>query len=66
MAEFKLKIPDMMCQHCEKRIRTAVGGAGGSVKALDLSSKEAVVDFPGAADALLSVLDTAGYDAEII
>ena len=66
MAEFKLRIPDMMCQHCEKRIRGAVDGAGGQVKALDLSSKEVVVDFPGAADALLSVIDAAGYDAEII
>lgn len=66
MAEFKLKIPDMMCQHCEKRIRGAVESAGGKVKALDLSSKEVVLDFPGAADALLSVIDTAGYDAEII
>ncbi len=65
MAEFKLKIPDMMCQHCEKRIRNAVDSAGGKVKALDLSSKEVVVDFPGGAEALLSAIDAAGYDAEV-
>lgn len=39
MAEFKLKVPDMSCEHCEKRIREAVSNAGGRVKSLDLKSK---------------------------
>ncbi|WP_281680110.1 heavy-metal-associated domain-containing protein [Synergistes jonesii] len=66
MAEFKLKIPEMMCEHCEKRIRGAVAEAGGSVKSLDLSTKEVVAEFPGDAEKLLAVIDGAGYDAKVM
>ncbi|MDO4988431.1 MAG: heavy-metal-associated domain-containing protein [Synergistes sp.] len=66
MAIFKVKIPDMMCEHCEKRIRTAVTEAGGDTKSLDLSSKEVVIEINATADKLLALLDDAGYDAQII
>lgn len=66
MAEFKLKVPDMSCEHCEKRIREAVPNAGGRVKSLDLKSKEVVVDIEAEADKLLSIIDEAGYDTGLI
>ena len=66
MAEFKLKVPDMSCEHCEKRIREAESNAGGRVKSLDLKSKEVVVDIEAEADKLLSIIDEAGYDAGLI
>lgn len=66
MAEFKLKVPDMSCEHCEKRIREAVSNAGDRVKSLDLKSKEVVVDIEAEADKLLSIIDEAGYDAGLI
>ncbi len=66
MAEFKLKVPDMSCEHCEKRIREAVSNAGGRGKSLDLKSKEVVVDIEAEADKLLSIIDEAGHDAGLI
>jgi cation transport ATPase len=30
MSKFTLLIPDMMCAHCEKRIREAVASLGGT------------------------------------
>lgn len=66
MAEYKLKVPDMMCEHCEKRIRTAFDEAGGKVKKLDLKTKELWVDIEADADRVLEILDQAGYDAGLI
>ena len=66
MAEFKLKIPDMSCEHCEKRIREAVSKAGGRVKSLDLKNKEVVVDIEAEADKLLYVIGEAGHNAGLI
>lgn len=66
MAEFKLKIPDMSCERCEKRIREAVSKAGGKVKSLDLNSKEVVVDIEAEADKLLYIIGEAGHDAGLI
>lgn len=65
MAEFKLNIPDMTCEHCEKRIREAVGNAGGVVKSLDLNTKKAVIDIEADAGKVLEILDEAGYDAAV-
>ncbi|MDO5562490.1 MAG: heavy metal-associated domain-containing protein [Synergistaceae bacterium] len=66
MAELKLKIPDMMCEHCEKRIRAAVEQAGCKVKSLDLETKIVVIETATQALELVSAIDDAGYDAEII
>ena len=66
MAEFKVKIPDMMCAHCEKRIREAIINAGGSVKSLNLTIKEVVMEIECDSNKVLAILDDAGYDAEIL
>ncbi|MCD7953384.1 MAG: heavy-metal-associated domain-containing protein [Synergistaceae bacterium] len=66
MAEFKPKIPDMSCGHCEKNIREAVSKAGGIVKSLDLKSKEVVVEIEAEADKLLYIIVEAGHDAGLI
>lgn len=66
MAVYRLKIPDMTCAHCEKRIREAVEKEGGIVKELDLKSKEALIDIEAEADKLLLLIDQAGYDAGLI
>lgn len=66
MAEYKLKIANMSCAHCEKRIREAVEAAGGAVKSLDLKTKEALIDIEADADKLLNIIDEAGYDAGLM
>ena len=66
MAEITLRIPDMTCAHCEKRIRDAVEDAGGSVVSLDLGRKTVVIKTATPPQGLLSAIDGAGYDAEII
>ena len=40
MREITLKIPEMVCEHCKKRISDAAENAGASVKELDLTSKK--------------------------
>ena len=66
MQTYTLKIPEMMCSHCEKRIRTALENTGGSVLSIDMKEKIAVFEVPFDATKLISIIDEVGYDAEII
>lgn len=66
MKEFKLLIPDMMCGHCEKRIREAVSSLGGTVISLDLETKKVIVEADVPGEELLKAIDDAGYTGEII
>lgn len=66
MSELKLKIPDMSCSHCEKRIRDAVANAESSVKSLDLESKLVIIETELEKSKILEIIDEAGYDAEIL
>ena len=66
MKEFKLLVPDMMCGHCEKRIREAVSSLGGNVMSLDLETKKVIVEANVSEEDLLKAIDNAGYTGEII
>jgi len=65
MAEYKFLIKDMMCEHCEKRIRATVEAGKGTVKSLDLGTKEVVIETPQTAGELIAAIDDAGYTAEL-
>ena len=65
MKKFTLLIPEMMCGHCEKRIREAVSSLGGNVISLDLETKIVVAEADVSSEELLKKIDEAGYDAEI-
>lgn len=66
MTTYHLRIPDMSCAHCENRIRAAVQEADGTVDSLDLETKNVVVTTDLSEDQLLTVIDDAGYDAEVL
>lgn len=66
MKEFKLLIPEMMCGHCEKRIREAVSSVGGNVKSLDLDTKIVVAEADVQEEKLIKAVDDAGYEAKLI
>lgn len=65
MKKITLLVPEMMCGHCEKRIREAVSSLGGNVIELDLETKIVVVEADVSSEELLKKIDEAGYDAEI-
>lgn len=65
MKKLTLLVPEMMCGHCEKRIREAVSSIGGNVISLDLETKIVVVETEVSPEELLEKIDEAGYDAEI-
>jgi len=65
MSKFTLLIPDMMCAHCEKRIREAVASLGGNVTSLDLETKVVLVEADVSGEELIKAIDAAGYDAQI-
>ena len=44
MAKITLSIPDMMCAHCEKRIRGAIEKIGGKLLSLDPENKIIVLE----------------------
>ena len=66
MKKFKLLIPEMMCGHCEKRIREAVSSVGGNVKSLDLDTKIVVAQADVQEEKLIKAIDDAGYEAKLI
>ena len=65
MKKFTLLRPDMMCGHCEKRIREAVASLGGNVTSLDLETKIVVAEADVSEEELINAIDDAGYDAQI-
>ncbi len=66
MAKITLSIPDMMCAHCEKRIRGAIEKIGGKLLSLDPENKIIVLDVNVAEAELLKVINEVGYNADII
>jgi copper chaperone len=66
MKEYKLLIPDMSCQHCVKRIKGAVEDAGGNVEDVNLDTKTVFVKTALDEEALLALIDDAGYGASIV
>lgn len=65
MKKFTLLVPEMMCAHCEKRIREAVSSIGGNVISLDLETKIVVAETDASQEELLKVIGDAGYEAQI-
>ncbi|MDY3868959.1 MAG: heavy-metal-associated domain-containing protein [Pyramidobacter sp.] len=56
-------VSDMNCGHCAKRITEALERAGYTGFTVDLASKTVTVDAP--ADAVVALLDDAGYTASV-
>ncbi len=65
MKKFTLLISDMMCGHCEKRIRDAVASLGGNVTSLDLETKIVTAEADVSEEELLKTIEDAGYNAQI-
>ncbi|MBP8683802.1 MAG: heavy-metal-associated domain-containing protein [Synergistaceae bacterium] len=65
MKKFTLLIPEMMCGHCEKRIREAVSSLGGNVISLDLETKIVEAEADVSEEVLIKAIDDAGYEAQI-
>ncbi|MDD3334865.1 MAG: heavy metal-associated domain-containing protein [Eubacteriales bacterium] len=62
-----LKVPDMMCQHCEKAVKGALLGITGVKSALvDLEKKTVTIEHieSVAVNAMKASLAEVGYDAE--
>ncbi|MDO4218431.1 MAG: heavy metal-associated domain-containing protein [Synergistaceae bacterium] len=62
----KIKIPGMMCAHCENAVRNAITKAGGSVTSLDLSTKIVELEASLSNDQLIKILDEVGFDIEFL
>ncbi|MDD4159340.1 MAG: heavy metal-associated domain-containing protein [Synergistaceae bacterium] len=65
MKEFTLIIPEMMCAHCEKRIREAISSLNGNVISLDLETKIVVAEADVSEEEIIRALDETGYEAQI-
>ena len=62
------KIPDMMCQHCEKAVKGALLALPGVKSvAVDLTQKTATVEHEESVptEAVQKALDDVGYDASV-
>lgn len=62
---YNMIIPDMMCEHCKKRITAAVEAAGGTVDSLDLDTKRVRVTIDLPPEKIVALIDEAGYTAQI-
>lgn len=60
-----LLIPDMVCEHCKKRITETIETAGGIVDSLDLESKRVTVTIDLSPIELVALISEAGYTAQI-
>ncbi len=61
---YTFSIPDMTCGHCRMRISNALSAAASvSSFEIDLETKLVTVTTDSAADVIVDVIDTAGYDA---
>lgn len=59
----KIKVSDMRCVHCEKRINDALKSAGISA-GVELASKTVTVENDGDVTAVLEILCKLGFHAE--
>lgn len=62
---YNFLIPDMSCEHCKKRITSAVAESGGTVDAVDLETKRVTVTSDLPLEELVALIDEAGYTAQI-
>jgi copper chaperone len=63
---YTFSIPEMSCGHCKMRISNALSAATNvSSFEVDLDTKLVTVHTGLAADAIVDVIDTAGYDAAL-
>ena len=62
--KYTFSVPDMSCNHCKMRIEKAMNESG-KVKSLviDLTSKKVSLESDLGESELVSIFDTAGYDA---
>ncbi len=62
----EIKIPGMMCAHCENAVRKAITETGGNVVSLDLSTKIVEVETQSTNEQLAKLLSEVGFDIEIL
>ncbi|HOO73962.1 MAG TPA: heavy-metal-associated domain-containing protein [Tepiditoga sp.] len=62
--KFVFTVNDMTCNHCKMRIENALKTSGAQNIDIDLVSKKVVFDSELSKDALVSIIDDAGYTAE--
>ena len=62
----KIKIPSMMCAHCEGAVRKAITEKGGKVASLDLSTKIVELETPLNKEELTKLLSDVGFDIEFL
>jgi len=61
---YTFSVPDMSCGHCKMRISNALKAATNvSNFEVDLDAKLVTVHTEQAVEAIVDVIDTAGYDA---
>ncbi|MCK5155309.1 MAG: heavy-metal-associated domain-containing protein [Spirochaetales bacterium] len=65
---YKFSVPDMSCEHCKMRISNALSAADVESFDVDLSTKLVTVTVSPemSAESVVDLIDTAGYDAELI
>ncbi len=62
----EIKIPGMMCTHCEDAVRKAITETGGNVVSLDLSTKIVEVETQSTNEQLAKLLSEVGFDIEFL
>ncbi len=62
----KIRIPGMMCAHCENAVRKAITETGGDVVSLDLSTKIVEVETQLTKEQLTKLLSEIGFDMEFL
>ena len=61
MYTYKIKIEDMMCKNCAKRIEDALDALEGTSARCNLSKKEVIVDTDAHAEDIYEAIKEAGY-----
>ena len=63
----KFTVPEMSCGHCKTAIEDAIAAIDSGAKvSVDLTAREVEIDSAMAADALISAMVAAGYEATAI
>ncbi|NQT59811.1 MAG: heavy-metal-associated domain-containing protein [Bacteroidetes bacterium] len=63
---YTFSVPDMSCGHCKMHISNALSATTNvSSFEIDLNTKLVTVNTELEADAVVDVIDTAGYDAKL-
>jgi copper chaperone len=64
---YNFSVPDMSCGHCKMRISQALTDAAGVGDfSVDLDTKVVSVSADIGADAVIELIDEAGYDAVLL